>query len=1213
MKNKFLLLCLSVFGVVSCGQVNSTAPSHTTNPTTIAPTSNPTTIIPTTSTPLSNPVITISVNGKEVTNGSAGTFTTAAIPTFSYTVSPSNLVSSYIFLKDGQNIGKSTPSEVGDYVYKVDVQGGNGYLAASKTVTFKIEQAVADTDSKLNNYKISYLSSSLNDEDAASVELRKSLNNLGYNLEIEALDIYSNANKNIYLDVNDNLPANTYKVSKDNNSILLTSDTDVGLYEACRTFLAKVISDDVAKMGEWFLPASEGTYTKAEPVKIMSYNVRVGNDGTLHNGDSGNISDRAPRVIKGIQNYYPDVLGIQEANDTWVSKLKDGLMPQYGYTGWGRESNLLGESSGIFYNRDTVTLLETATKWLSDTPDVPGTRFANAGNYNRILTYGIFERKSDGLIFMHINTHLDLTAAARILDAEVIQDYASKFNKNMPIFVTGDMNNQRKNLDDGTSYLINTYGYKDAADLDKTADRVATYPQEGYYGPTDDQTGYDPGTSGYIIDYVLFANDGFTVDKYEVDTNKYSGDGIEKPQLTSDHYPLYVEATPYAPLKAFNEYSHGEGDVAIDNTFVQYDHSFNLVKENSQYDNYITCLASKSEHNGQIKTSSVSHTKYECVGNLSGSGKYVKYTFESDSATKGDLALVISSSNYGTAQSPSNNYITENLGQYVDLTINGKPVDIANIDLRNNDIKEWYDWEVLKLLNVDIVEGVNTVQISCKGSVCPNVLLMEVFTGANVDSDSTLEFSETPSRYDETYHYYASLKNPGEEKAELHTESIVENVVAPTTTATGLTEKLECSVCHYVMKEATELPVLNNNDYNTDVVTKYVDGVGVCDTIVYTLKDTSKGHYEFTIVTNPISEYIHAGTSYYSIDRWNQIFANQTAVVTTNDDGVNLTITLKDGETTVVTASDGVSPLDGILDLTLYNSVTVKGKGTLEISYSTLQDGINANTFIVEEGATVNLTGASNQNKSGIKVYKDFVVNGTMSITNFGYGQAISYENNNPEKIRTMIGENGSLSITNCKNGIYAWNDAWHNKPQIINEGKLTIRVSGDGMNFNDADVNVYFRGNSETYISSGNLGIGEFNGLYVGNGEKGLTQNNAKLTVISSGGNVIFSRNYSTAGIEMVFNSSNTILIECTNGLNDKCGIQAATAYLKLFQISCVDMTIKGMNHAIGTWRNQSVTATYNYEAPNSKINIVDCKYIQNSNDGKTFACFNEDTVNRS
>ena len=68
----------------------------------------------------------------------------------------------------------------------------------------------------------------------------------------------------------------------------------------------------------------------------------------------------------------------------------------------------------------------------------------------------------------------------------------------------------------------------------------------------------------------------------------------------------------------------------------------------------------------------------------------------------------------------------------------------------------------------------------------------------------------------------------------------------------------------------------------------------------------------------------------------------------------------------------------------------------------------------------------------------------------------------------------------------------------------------------------------------------------------------------------------------------------------------------MTLFQISCADMTIKGCNKAIGTWKAQTIKATYNYEAPNAKLKIVNCKSISYSNgltDG-VFSCFNADTV---
>ena len=137
---------------------------------------------------LSTPTINILFNGQELNGTNAGTFKNNALPTITYTVSPSHLTSTYSFIKDGVSMGTIMPSEVGDYVYKVDVVGDQNYLSTSKSVAFSIEQGRVEGESKLDSYKIAYLSSSLNDEDAAAIELRKSLSSLDYNLEIESLE-----------------------------------------------------------------------------------------------------------------------------------------------------------------------------------------------------------------------------------------------------------------------------------------------------------------------------------------------------------------------------------------------------------------------------------------------------------------------------------------------------------------------------------------------------------------------------------------------------------------------------------------------------------------------------------------------------------------------------------------------------------------------------------------------------------------------------------------------------------------------------------------------------------------------------------------------------------------------------------------------------------------------------------------------------------------
>ena len=518
--------------------------------------------------------------------------------------------------------------------------------------------------------------------------------------------------------IDDSLNQNVFKIDRVNKSYKISSNSDLGLLNAAKDLFDRILNSSDQDGNKLYESDYQESYSENK-IKIMSFNVRVANDGTLYNGDKGDINDRAPRILKCIKQYMPDSLGVQEANDTWVTKLKAGLVPQYGYCGWGRESTYLGEASGIFYNRDTVTLVDSGTKWLSTTPDVPGSHFDNYGGYNRIFTYAILRRNADNYVYMHINTHLDLSSAPRLRDAQAIDDFANNYKDKLPIFVTGDYNCQKETPNDAVSYLINDCNYIDALVEAKDVTSASTFPQVGYYSP-------ESHSQEYVIDHCLRANKGMFFTKYLVDTDKYSGDGVEAPQLTSDHYPLYIEANLYRPLIDFVPLGETK-DVQIDNQFSIYDHEMNMISTSSSYENHQTILAVNATHNGQVKESSVSLTKYQCVGNLGKSGGYIQYSFTSDVAKKGDLVLVLSSSNYQGNGSSANSYM-KNLSNYVTLSLNNSALDISGINLRNTDIKQYYEWEQLVLRDVDIHEGTNTLRMAAVGSTCPNQLLLEIFS-----------------------------------------------------------------------------------------------------------------------------------------------------------------------------------------------------------------------------------------------------------------------------------------------------------------------------------------------------------------------------------------------------------------------------------------------------------------------------------------------------
>ena len=248
-------------------------------------------------------------------------------------------------------------------------------------------------------------------------------------------------------------------------------------------------------------------------IKVMSFNVMV---------QSATVSTRAPHVIDAIKRNDPDVLGVQEASDAWVTQLENGLSDTYARVGWGRNASKNGETTSIFYKKDKFTLVEWGTKWMSDTPDTPGTKYDDSA-YIRIFTYALLERKADGERFMHINVHPEdgSSAVKKAVRAKQFKVLSTWINENVtvPFIVTGDMNS-RPEFDEFVQLQkdINTEKTSDTAYVANKADTYST------------------GSSSMVLDYILLSKDDFTTFYYDVDTQKVNG-AVSDP---SDHCPVIV-------------------------------------------------------------------------------------------------------------------------------------------------------------------------------------------------------------------------------------------------------------------------------------------------------------------------------------------------------------------------------------------------------------------------------------------------------------------------------------------------------------------------------------------------------------------------------------------------------------------------------------------------------------------------------------------------
>ncbi len=299
-----------------------------------------------------------------------------------------------------------------------------------------------------------------------------------------------------------------------NDAVIKYDGKKVGIFGATATALMVAASDlysrfDAEKTDVHKFTLEAETLCKYNDsiLSAMSFNVWV----------SSRTQDRVDRVVKMVTNYLPDTIGFQEVNAAWLGALRDGLKTQYAYVGEGRDGGVNGEYNPIFYKKDVFNLLESGTKWLSDTPDkvskVP------ESSLNRIYTYALLERKSDGVRIMVVNTHFDHTSAqAREKQADVLVDYL-KTIINYPIVLTGDFNCESSSS--AYSKIISG-GVKNSYDIaDKRHNKDATY------------TNY--GQSNKIIDFA-FVNPKFvSVSSYRVCSEMINGD------YPSDHHPVVIE------------------------------------------------------------------------------------------------------------------------------------------------------------------------------------------------------------------------------------------------------------------------------------------------------------------------------------------------------------------------------------------------------------------------------------------------------------------------------------------------------------------------------------------------------------------------------------------------------------------------------------------------------------------------------------------------
>lgn len=170
------------------------------------------------------------------------------------------------------------------------------------------------------------------------------------------------------------------------------------------------------------------------PLTIMTFNLRFASD---HPPNAW--PDRRPVVAETIRDAAPDIIGTQEGLDCQIRDIVADC-PDYAAIGIGREPDGGGETATIFYRQARLTAHDRGHFWLSDTPDLAGSR--TWGNtLPRMATWVLFhDHETDGGLGL-LNTHLDHESAdARVNGAALICSRLAELEPTFPVVVTGDFN-----------------------------------------------------------------------------------------------------------------------------------------------------------------------------------------------------------------------------------------------------------------------------------------------------------------------------------------------------------------------------------------------------------------------------------------------------------------------------------------------------------------------------------------------------------------------------------------------------------------------------------------------------------------------------------------------------------------------------------------------------------------------------------------------------
>lgn len=268
----------------------------------------------------------------------------------------------------------------------------------------------------------------------------------------------------------------------------------------------------------------------ASPVRVMTYNIRY--DGGLQEVKRGEAPwqstdqpERRTMAVKLLRSAELDLFGLQEVLPNQLDYLRSELEPYTFYSVGRDDGKRQGEHCTIGYRRDRFEALDQGTFWLCETPDVAGSRHADAACPRIASWVKLRDNENDDRPLLVVNTHWDhVGQLSREFAADAITSRLPQLAGGAAVIVMGDLNTGpstvaiRRLLEDSKVDLVDSYR--------------KVHPQRGDREGT--FNAFAGKNGGARIDYI-FATPGLEPQSAEIVRTSFDG------LYPSDHYPVVVE------------------------------------------------------------------------------------------------------------------------------------------------------------------------------------------------------------------------------------------------------------------------------------------------------------------------------------------------------------------------------------------------------------------------------------------------------------------------------------------------------------------------------------------------------------------------------------------------------------------------------------------------------------------------------------------------